>query len=267
MIEIIFSLILGFFIGSFLNCTVLRVYNEESFVKGNSKCPHCKHKLGVKDLIPIFSYASLKGKCRYCREKISSQYFWSEVATGLLFALVAFLTNASFFTMGIFNIEFLEYLFYLVVASYFVMIFLFDARWFIIPDGLTFSAIIITILWLLSGTFIFGIYTEQDLLFRFLSAFGVFLFFFALHFFSHGKAMGFGDVKLVVFLGLLLGWPNILIGMFLGFFLGAVIGLVIMMLQKKGIKTEIPFGPFLVVGTFIAMFWGNDLIDYYLNLM
>jgi len=267
MIEIIFSFIIGLFIGSFLNCTVLRVYNEESFVKGNSHCPHCKHKLVTKDLIPVFSYIFLKGKCRYCKKEISPQYFWSEIATGVVFALIAFLTNISFFTTGILNIEFLQFTFYLIVASYFIMIFLFDARWFIIPDGLTFSAIIITIIWLLSGTFIFNIYTELDFFLRFLSAFGVFLFFFALHFFSHGKAMGFGDVKLVIFLGLLLGWPNILVGMFLGFFLGAVIGILIMVLQKKGIKTEVPFGPFLVIGTFIAMFWGNNIIDYYFNLM
>ena len=82
--EYILSLILGLFIGSFINCIVYRVYNKKSFLKGRSICPKCDHELGVLDLIPLFSFFSLKGKCRYCKKKISKEYPIVELFTGLL---------------------------------------------------------------------------------------------------------------------------------------------------------------------------------------
>lgn len=267
MMEYILSLILGLFIGSFINCIVYRVYNKKSFLKGRSICPKCDHELGVLDLIPLFSFFSLKGKCRYCKKKISKEYPIVELFTGLLFFGVAYLLNANFLTQGIFNLEFLNLLFYFFIAAYFVMIFVFDLKWFIIPDGLTFSAIVITLIYLFSGTFILNIFTLDELFIRVVTAFVVFLFFFALYFFSEGKAMGFGDVKLVIFLGLLLGFPNILPALFIAFASGAIIGLSMMGLKKRGMKSEIPFGPFLVFGTFVALFFGNYFIQWYLSLM
>lgn len=266
MIEYILSLILGLFIGSFLNCVVYRVYNKKTFLKGHSFCPKCNHNLSVLDLIPIFSYLSLKGKCRYCKEPISKQYLFVELITGVVFFLVAYLLNASFLTQGFLNLEFLNLIFYFFVASYFIMIFIFDLKWFIIPDGLTFSGIAVTLFYLILSTFL-NVLSVEELFVRVLTAFMVFLFFFALYFFSEGKAMGFGDVKLVVFLGLLIGFPNILPALFIAFFLGAVIGLIMMMFKKKGMKSEIPFGPFLVFGTFVSLFFGEYFISWYLSLM
>ena len=266
MIEYILSLILGLFIGSFLNCVVYRVYNKKTFLKGHSFCPKCNHNLSVLDLIPIFSYLSLKGKCRYCKEPISKQYLFVELITGVVFFLVAYLLNASFLTQGFLNLEFLNLIFYFFVASYFIMIFIFDLKWFIIPDGLTFSGIAVTLFYLILSSFL-NVLSVEELFVRVLTAFIVFLFFFALYFFSEGKAMGFGDVKLVVFLGLLIGFPNILPALFIAFFLGAVIGLIMMMFKKKGMKSEIPFGPFLVFGTFVSLFFGEYFISWYLNLM
>jgi len=266
MIEYILSLILGLFIGSFLNCVVYRVYNKKTFLKGHSFCPKCNHNLSVLDLIPIFSYLSLKGKCRYCKEPISKQYLFVELITGVVFFLVAYLLNASFLTQGFLNLEFLNLIFYFFVASYFIMIFIFDLKWFIIPDGLTFSGIAVTLFYLILSTFL-NVLSVEELFVRVLTAFIVFLFFFALYFFSEGKAMGFGDVKLVVFLGLLLSFPNILPALFVAFFLGAVIGLIMMLFKKKGMKSEIPFGPFLVFGTFVSLFFGEYFISWYLSLM
>jgi prepilin signal peptidase PulO-like enzyme (type II secretory pathway) len=91
-------------------------------------------------------------------------------------------------------------------------------------------------------------------------------FFLAIFLVSKGVAMGFGDVKLAILLGLLLGFPNILVGLFLAFFFGAIIGIIMMFFGKKGFKSEIPFGPFLITGTFLAMFWGQQIISWYLNL-
>ena len=266
MIEYILSLILGLFIGSFINCIVYRVYNKKSFIKGHSICPKCNHKLGLLDLIPLLSFLSLKGKCRYCGKPISKQYPIVEIFTGIMFFLVAFLVNANFLTQGFLTFEFLNLLFYFLVVSYFIMIFVY-LKWFIIPDGLTFSAIIITLIYLFSQTFILNVMTPDELLARVVTAFVVFLFFFVLYFFSEGKAMGFGDVKLVIFLGLLLGFPKILPALFIAFAVGAIIGLLMMAFKKRGMKSEIPFGPFLVFGTFIALFFGDHLINWYLSLM
>ncbi len=267
MIEYILSLILGLFIGSFINCVVYRVYNKKSFLKGHSICPKCDHKLGALDLIPLLSYFSLKGKCRYCGKPISKQYPIVELITGLLFLGVAYLLNANFFTQGVLNLEFLNLLFYFFIVSYFIMIFVFDLKWFIIPDGLTFSAIVVTLIYLFSETFLLNVLTPDELLARVITAFVTFLFFFALYFFSDGKAMGFGDVKLVIFLGLILGFPKILPALFIAFAAGAVIGLIMMAFKKRGMKSEIPFGPFLVFGTFVALFFGDYLINWYLGLM
>ncbi|MDD4661831.1 MAG: prepilin peptidase [Candidatus Pacebacteria bacterium] len=267
MIEYILSLILGLFIGSFINCVVYRVYNKKSFLKGRSICPKCEHKLSFFDLIPVFSFLSLKGKCRYCKEPISKQYLVVELLTGLVFFGVAYLLNASFLTQGFLNLDFLNLIFFFFVSSYFIMIFIFDLKWFIIPDGLTFSGIAITLFYLFLQTFILNVLTPEELLVRVITAFAVFLFFFALYFFSEGKAMGFGDVKLVVFLGLLLGFPNILPALFIAFALGAIIGLLMMAFKKRGMKSEIPFGPFLVFGTFVSLFFGQYFITWYLSLM
>lgn len=263
MLEYFFVFIIGLFIGSFLNCVVWRIYNKESFLKGNSKCPHCLHKLSASDLVPLLSYAVLNGKCRYCGKSISSQYPLVEIFTGLIFLLVFYALGAPV----VFGVHFLELLFYLVISSYFIMIFLFDFRWYIIPDGLTFSGIAITILWLFLGTFGMHIYTETDFLMRFIVAFCVFLIFFALWFFSSGKAMGFGDVKLVILLGLLLGWPQILPAMFISFSVGALVGIVAIILKRKKMKSQIPFGPFLVLGSFIGIFWGEQIFNWYLGLI
>ena len=192
----------------FIECIIIK------FLKGRSICPKCDHELGVLDLIPLFSFFSLKGKCRYCKKKISRISNCRIIYRIVIFG-VAYLLNANFLTQGIFNLEFLNLLFYFFITAYFVMIFVFDLKWFIIPDGLTFSAIVVTLIYLFSGTFILNMFTLDELFIRVVTAFVVFLFFFALYFFSEGKAMGFGDVKLVIFLGLLLGFPNILPALFI----------------------------------------------------
>ncbi|MFA7142007.1 MAG: prepilin peptidase [Candidatus Paceibacterota bacterium] len=266
MIEYILSFVLGLIIGSFINCIVYRVYNNKSFFKGRSECPKCGHKLEVLDLIPLISFLSLKGKCRYCNKEISKEYPLVELCTGFLFLGVSYFLNASFLTQGFLTLDFLNLLFCFFITTCFILIFVFDYKWLIIPDGVTFTGIGVTLIYLFSNTFILNAMTLDELLVRVLTSFIVFLFFFALYFFSDKKAMGFGDVKLVILLGLLLGFPNIIPALFLAFALGAVIGLLSMKFKKLGLKSEIPFGPFLVVGAFIALFFGNYLVEWYLNL-
>ena len=249
--------IFGLIIGSFLNCVVYRL-EEGDKLSGRSYCPTCKHNLKWIDLFPVFSYIFLKGKCRYCSKKISIQYPIVEILTGLMFVLVF---NQSTQTL---NLSALVFSFYIV--SSLIVIFVYDLKHLIIPDKILFPAIIITFLYqlLFNFSFLISNYLWAGL--------GAFLFFGTIFFMSNGKWMGFGDCKLVFFLGLLLGFPNILLGLFLGFFFGAIIGLVSILLNlsiegktKLDLKTQIPFAPFLIAGTIIAMFWGEQIIDWYLN--
>ncbi len=260
----IFFLILFLFgvaFGSFLNCIIYRLEKNQR-PSGRSYCPKCKHTLSYKDLVPLFSYILLKGRCRYCHKKISIEYPLVEFFTGILFVSAFYfsgLLNLS--TYSVFDVVNIAYL--SVILFFLVLIFVYDLKHFIIPDLANFSLIIISFLYLLLSSFLEG--SIDVFLNGLLSAVAVFLFFFAIFYFSKGKGMGFGDVKFVVFMGFFLGFPNILVANFISFFFGAIIGLLLILIGKKKMKSQIPFGPFLVVGTLLAYFFGTDIVQYYLS--
>ncbi len=247
-VFIVFS---GIALGSFLNCLIYRLSVNEK-PKGRSYCPKCKHQLSHKDLVPVFSYIFLLGKCRYCGKKISLEYPLIEILTGILFL-------SAFLFAGL-SVE----LFYLLIVIFFlVLIFVYDLRHYIIPDFATFSLIGTSLAYLLYNSFLENNYSS--LYYGALSAFFVFLFFFSLFYFTKGKGMGFGDVKFVIFMGLFLGFPKILVGLFVSFFLGAIIGIGLILLKKKKMKSQLPFAPFLIIGIMIAYFYGEKIVDFYLS--
>lgn len=269
----------GLIIGSFLNVVILRLEKSEK-LGGRSYCPHCKHPLIWLDLIPVFSFLFLQGKCRYCSKKISWRYPLVEIATGLIFLLVFNFSGLNWFDPPD---DFLKLIFWFYIASVLIVIFVYDLKHYLIPDKILFPAIIVTFLCRILEFFYVEVLDEykpfSQMLYYFkesgilpslahyvfaaLIASGFFLCIFLI---SKGKWMGFGDVKLAVLLGLILGFPNILAGLFLAFFSGAIIGVALMLLDRKGLKSELPFAPFLILGTFVAMFWGQHLIDWYTNL-
>ena len=244
----IFAFLFGLCIGSFLNCVIYRL-EEGKGINGRSFCPNCKHVLSWKDLFPVFSYLVLGGKCRYCKAKISPQYPILETITGLVFVLIFNQVQVS---------NFIGFTFLFYIASSLIIIFVYDLKHYLIPDKVLFPAIIIAFVYNL----IFNFNLMPSLLLAVVIASGFFLTIFLI---SGGKWMGFGDVKLAILMGLLLGVPNILAALFLAFFFGAIIGVILMIFQKKSLRSEIPFGPFLIVGTFVAMFFGNQIIQWYLN--
>lgn len=255
--------IFGLFIGSFLNCVIYRLVLtpkidsdgleiKETFLRGRSFCPHCKRTLGWQDLIPILSFFILKSKCRYCQKKISWQYPLVEIATGLLFVLCfLFVPDRALFWSGI--------------SCFLIIIFVYDLKHYIIPDKVIFPAIGLTLIYnLVTSDFIpHTLYFLNPLI----AAFGAAGFFLFIVLFSQGKWMGLGDVKLAFFMGLLLGFPNILAALFSAFLIGAIIGVGLILAKKKTLGSRVPFGPFLVIGTFIASFWGETIINWYLNLI
>jgi prepilin signal peptidase PulO-like enzyme (type II secretory pathway) len=266
MVEILTSFFVfcfGLFVGSFLNCVIYRLEKSESFLKGRSYCPYCKHILSWQDLIPIFSFIFLRGKCRYCQKPISWQYPLVELATGILFVftLIYFFPKTSILLNS--AMTELTSIYYLVIVCFLIVIFVYDLKHYIIPDQVIYPAIVLAFLY---NIYQFAINNQQLTINNFLFAFGAAAFFLTIVLISRGKWMGVGDIKLAFLMGLFLGFPDILVALFLAFLIGAAVGLILIALGKKTLKSEVPFAPFLVTGTFLAMFFGQKLIDTYLNL-
>ena len=249
--------ILGTLIGSFLNCLIYRLENKKSFVFGRSICPKCKHKIAWYDLIPIFSFIFLKARCRYCKKIISWQYPIVELTTGLLFLSIINYQLSIKIDLS-FIIYHLAFLFF--VFSSMLAIFIYDLKHFIIPDKIIYPLTAITLFYSI-------ISYQLSVISYILAGIGACLFFLAIYSISKGKWLGFGDVKLVLFLGIFLGWPNIILSLFLSFIIGAIIGVGLIAFKGKGLKSQVPFAPFLLIGTFIAFFWGNEIISWYLGLL
>ena len=264
-----FVFLFGLVVGSFLNCVIYRLalpnfsLKNLGGLKNRSYCPHCKKTLSWQDLIPVLSFLILRGRCRHCRQKISWQYPLVEIATGLLFLLIFNFQFSIFNEFSIFN--FLKLIYYWTIACFLIVVFVYDLKHYIIPDQIVYPAILVSGIWyFISG--IFDIYTKYEILNTIYSAFGAALFFLLIVLISRGKWMGVGDVKLAFLMGLILGFPNILVAIFSAFFIGAIIGIGLMLAGRKTMKSEIPFGPFLVTGTMSAIFFGESLTDWYLNL-
>jgi prepilin signal peptidase PulO-like enzyme (type II secretory pathway) len=235
----------GLIMGSFLNAVIYRLDSGESIVKSRSHCPKCGHVLAWYELVPIFSFVIQGGKCRECKSNISWQYPLVELATAILFVLVLYHN--------------LPLLYTLTISSLLMVIFVYDLKHYIIPDKIIYPAILV------SGIFVWQ-HATYNIQYTIYAAIGASVFFAAMFFASRGKWMGFGDVKLAFFMGLFLGWPNILVGLFAAFMLGGIIGMGLIVCGKKTMKSQVPFGPFLVTGTFIAMFLGNKIMEWYLSL-
>ena len=295
---------LGLLTGSFLNVVINRLYKKQDIIKKRSHCPKCGAVLKWYELIPVFSFIIQRGKCRACRQPISFQYPIVEIATSILFLFVV--TNFQLFpavesstfiagqtVISEFSaLQLLQVIFLWITFSGLLVIFAYDIKHYIIPDivlfpliGLVFLARLIGI-WSLDSLNLFGNWTLKivptlsrtlDIIggnsvsltsfFLAITA-GLFasLFFFIIYAISKGRAMGFGDVKLAFFMGLLLGFQEVILAIFLAFIFGGIVGSILIVLKKKKLKSQMPFGPFLVLGTFIALFFGGNLINWYSSL-
>jgi leader peptidase (prepilin peptidase)/N-methyltransferase len=261
---LLFVFILGLVIGSFLNVVIFRLETEDKIVNSRSKCLSCGHQLSWKDLFPVFSFIFLRGKCRYCGRKISWQYPLVEIATGVLFVLLFsnIFYNYDFTFLNIFN-----YLSLIFIFSALVVVFVFDLRHYIIPDEVIYPAILVSsILVGLNSLAVSGVFEFSYFIDHFSSALLAGGFFLFLVLLTKGKGMGGGDIKLGFLMGLVLGFPNILLALFIAFISGAIIGLLLMAMGKKKMKSMVPFGPFLIFGFLVSYFYGAEIIDWYLNM-
>ncbi|OGK36863.1 hypothetical protein A3F03_00750 [Candidatus Roizmanbacteria bacterium RIFCSPHIGHO2_12_FULL_41_11] len=282
---VFFLFILGLAVGSFLNVLIDRIPNDESPFAGRSYCDKCKKTLKWYDMVPVLSFLILKGKCRYCRAHISFYYPLVELITGIMFVLMYQFTihNSQFTSSTIeqFSNLTINYLYYLFILSSFIVIFFTDLKYGIIPDKIVYPAIIISFFFLfftlreflqlrsgqawlsfplqpaiLVQLATLGVYAN-----RFLSALGSFAFFLILYLITRGKGMGFGDVKLAFLLGIILGFPKIIAAFYLAFLTGAIVGSILIVWGKKKLKGgTIPFGPFLIIGAVLSLFFGEKII-------
>jgi leader peptidase (prepilin peptidase)/N-methyltransferase len=265
MIVLVIFFILGLIIGSFLNVVVCRLNLAESFLVGRSHCPHCKKNIRWYDNIPILSFIIFRFRCRDCKEKISWQYPLVELFTGFLFLLIGW----KFFVLGS-SLTWAVSVYYLGIVSFLMIIFVYDWLYMEIPGIVLWVAVGFAVAFnlffdwsrieIVGNVLGFSIYSGV------LAAFVVFLFFFLLVAVSKEKWMGMGDAQLVILLGLVLGWPQILLALMLAFAFGAIIGLALVFLKKKEMKSRIPFAPFLVIGTFVMIFFYQDIVNWYLGL-
>mgnify|MGYP001589271713 CR=1 FL=1 len=262
LLPTILFFILGLIIGSFLNVVIFRFNTKRSF-GGRSACLSCQRKLSWYELIPVVSFLWLWGRCRNCKTKISIQYPLVELATGLIFASL-FLKFQDIFLTDIQSFSII-YVYYATAFSLLMIIATYDLKHKIIPDALSlvFGAIAFLGLFFFHNNFFDSsypvvLYFQIPTVLEFLS--GVFIAFpFAFFWFiSKGRWMGLGDAKLALGIGWLLGVPLSLSGLVLAFWIGAVFGVTLVVLSKRhkiggmGMKSEIPFAPFLVLGSFLA---------------
>lgn len=291
-------------LGSFTKVLADRSLGKKSFW-GRSYCSSCKAGLKWYDLFPVFSYLILQGKCRYCQKKIGMEYVMVEAVMGILIGLL-FWQSFQNLQFTIYNpsislgtgFKFLIFIFELVFKIFFIIIlatlFLTDLKKMFIPDRIVLPAIVIGIISLLGITLYkigylyyylslspigkkllppysqyfqrHALITAESFLWSLLMGFLIGGFFLSLIIITRGKGMGGGDVKLGAFIGIMLGFPQALFALVLSFTTGAIFSIALIILGKKHFGQTIPFGPFLVLGSLIMLYWGNRIMEWYLHL-
>ena len=266
-VDLLLLFILGAVIGSFLNVVILRMPKDET-LGGRSHCMHCKHQLAALDLIPVLSYVGLHGKCRYCGNRISPRYAIIETVTGLLFLITAWffpVLTASGIASPVAIITFIRALF---IVSVLVTIFTIDLEQFLILDRILLPACIVLFLLDLSIDLVSGVGLGASItLHGIAAAAGAFLFFFCLYAVARGQLLGFGDVKLGVFLGFATPGLLVALNIFLAYIVGAAVAIPLILLAGKKMKSEVPFGTFLSISTLIVLYCGPQILSWYLRLI
>lgn len=249
--------LLGLIFGSFATAASYRIPRRESIVTGRSKCPNCDATVGALENVPVFSYLFLRGECRHCGTRISPRYPLTELVTGVLFALAYWK-----FGLSLRTIIYAAFFWVLVVLT------VIDLEHKLLPTRVIYPSLAVG--WVLLAVDAV-LAAESGRLLDALIGLAIFGGFFFAVAFLVPRGMGMGDVRLALLLGTFLGYLGgagfVLLGMFMSFFTGALVGGVIAAITKGGRKMKIPFGPFLALGTLIAIFVGRPILDAYLGTL
>lgn len=240
---------------------------NKSLKADRSRCLSCHHELAALDLIPLFSWVSTGGKCRYCKHRIGAFEPLIELGTALLF--VAVYLALPQYQIGFGDWEVVGWLF---IASILVALFVYDLKWFLLPDRIVFPLIGLAALTAIGRILISkdGLMTAYDILGSVAILSGLYFLLYIYSRYRNGEDrtwVGFGDVKLNLALGLLLAsWQLAFLTVFLANFIGLVVILPALLTKKLTMKTQVPFGPLLIVGFFISLFWGQAIINWYVGM-
>lgn len=247
-----FAFVFGSVVGSFLNVCIYRLPRGESIAFPSSHCPKCNQPIHWYDNIPMVSYVVLRGKCRFCRSRISPQYLIVE-ALSATFSLLLFLR----YPVG-------EYFIYFAFFSSLLVVTFIDLHHQIIPDIISLPGIGVGFL----ASLVLSRITYLDSLFGIVLGGGI-LYGVAMGYYLIMKTegMGGGDIKLLAMIGAFLGSKAVLVTIFLSAFLGSLVGITMMVFKKKGRKYAIPYGPFIAIGAIICLFWGEGIVTWYQNLL
>ena len=248
----VISIIFGAMIGSFLNVCIHRLPKEESIVRPGSHCPKCKTPIQYYDNIPLISFLLLRGKCRYCQASISIQYPIVEAITAL----------SSFFLFITFGVS-LSFIYYFSFVAALIAITVIDLYHQIIPVVISLPGVVIGLL----GSLVIPQITFWSSLIGVLSGGGsLFLVATVYQWLFKREGMGGGDVKMLAMIGAFLGWKAVILTILLSSFIGSIIGITVIFIKGKDFKYAIPFGPFLALGAVISLFFGENLISWYLYI-
>ena len=268
-LVIFFLFLIGICFGSFLNVVILRTTKSKQFLSGRSVCPKCKRQIAWYDNIPLLSYVLLGGKCRSCKKPISIVYPVVEFLTGVFFVWW-FLMGFGFFKLVGSPWAVVQPIFWLGVGLMFIVIFVSDLLFMIIPFGLNLFLLTWTLLYKLSLVASANM-RMVDFLVSLLCGICLAGFFFAVNKITLRlkglEGFGLGDIYLAPTLGLLMGWPKTLVGVFIAFVLGSMVGLIMIGFGKLKKTDYLPFAPFLILGTTLALVYGAKLWELYIGML
>ena len=247
------AFVFGLCVGSFLNVCIYRIPAGKSIVHPGSACPRCQAAIRIYDNIPLFSYILLGGKCRHCKTAISARYPLVELLSGI-FAICAFLK---------FGATPAALIYFAFIAALLAITFI-DIDHRIIPDVISLPGIIVFFLAALALPEMTWI---QSLLGVVIGGGSLFLVAWVYHLLTKKEGMGGGDIKLLAMIGALIGWKGVFFTIFVSSAVGTLVGFAAMIVTRQNMKLAVPFGPFLAIGAISYIFFGPELIHWYLYLM
>ena len=269
-IQTVLVFLLGIIFGSFINAYIFRLHEKNnkkykksnlSILSGRSICPKCQHVLSVSELIPLFGWIYLKGKCKNCHKSISIQYPIVELLTGLLFVF-----SYKYWPYGFSELRTTIFGLWLLLLVTFIVLSVYDFKWMILPNILVkYSTLIGVLLIILLAI---DQRSPKLLIESLISGIILFIFFYGLFVFSKGMWIGGGDVKISFLLGILAMTPvNCFLLVFIASLLGCIYSVPIIFFKNLELNSKIPFGPFLIISTVIVFFYATDLLNWYKTLV
>lgn len=273
LMIVVTLLVFGLCLGSFVNALVWRIHEQDkkaskshkkelSVLKGRSMCPYCHHELAARDLIPVLSWISLRGRCRYCKKPISIQYPLVEVIVGIFFVGSYF-----FWPAPLEGTQWLSFSLWLLILTGLMALLVYDWRWYLLPNRIMYPLSYLAALFALVRIIMAAspLHEAVNTVLAVVVGGGIFYVIFQL---SSGKWIGGGDVKLGWMLGLIVGSPaRSFLMIFLASILGTIISLPLLAVNKMKRNSLMPFGPLLIAAAIIVQFFGNDIIEWYRHLL